>query len=167
MIIIVMGVSGSGKSTIGRLVASGLGYAFRDGDDFHPAANVAKMRSGVPLNDDDRWPWLRAIAAYMEATHAAGEGAVIACSALKEVYRDVLLRREGWVRFVHLSGPREVIAERLRARAGHFMPPTLLDSQFATLEAPADAWVADIRETPEEIAAGIVARVRSELGAAG
>lgn len=164
VIIIVMGVSGCGKSTVGRLVAGQLGFEFRDGDDFHPAANVAKMRAGTPLNDADRKPWLEAIAAYMRSTHNEGRGAVVACSALKEAYRDILLRKEPWVRFVHLTGPREVIAERLKARAGHFMPPTLLDSQFATLETPPDAWSEDLRRPPEEIAASIIERVRSSHG---
>jgi gluconokinase len=164
VIIIVMGVSGCGKSTVGSLVARQLGFEFRDGDDFHPAANVAKMRTGTPLNDADRKPWLEAIASYMRTTHQEGGGAVVACSALKEAYRDILLRNEPWVRFVHLTGPREVIAERLKARAGHFMPPTLLDSQFATLETPPDAWSEDLRRTPEEIAASILARVRGTAG---
>jgi gluconokinase len=164
VIIIVMGVSGCGKSTVGSLVARQLGFEFRDGDDFHPAENVAKMRAGTPLNDTDRKPWLEAIAAYMRSTQAAGRGAVVACSALKESYREILLRHEPWVRFVHLTGPREVIAERLKARAGHFMPPTLLDSQFATLETPPDAWSEDLRRTPEEIAASILARVRGTHG---
>ncbi len=161
MIIIVMGVSGCGKSTVGRLIAGQLGFEFRDGDDFHPAANVAKMRAGSPLNDDDRRPWLLAIAGFMRANHALGRGAVVACSALKESYRDLLLRSEPWVRFVHLTGPREVIAERMKGRVGHYMPVTLLDSQLATLETPSDAWAEDIRRTPEEIASSVVARIQA------
>lgn len=156
-----MGVSGCGKSTVGRLVAQQLGFEFWDGDDFHPAANVAKMRTGTPLNDDDRRPWLLAIADFMRESHAAGRGAVIACSALKESYRDLLLRGEPWVRFVHLTGPREVIADRMKSRVGHYMPVTLLDSQLATLETPSDAWAEDIRRTPDEIASSVVARVRT------
>lgn len=155
-----MGVSGSGKSTVGRQVADALGWEFRDGDDFHPPENVAKMRAGTPLNDDDRRPWLLAIQRWMRATQAAGGSGVIACSALKEAYRDLLLREEPWVRFVHLAGPKEVIAERMKARSGHFMPSSLLDSQFAALEAPADAWVEDIRNRPDEIVARILQRVR-------
>jgi len=161
VIIIVMGVSGSGKSTVGRLIADRLGFEFRDGDDFHPAANVAKMRAGQPLNDDDRRPWLLAIADFMRASRTNGRGAVVACSALKESYRDLLLRGEPWVRFVHLTGPREVIAERMKGRVGHYMPVTLLDSQLATLETPSDAWAEDIRRTPEEIAASVVDRIKA------
>jgi gluconokinase len=161
VIIIVMGVSGSGKSTVGRLIADSLGFEFRDGDDFHPPANVAKMRTGTPLNDEDRRPWLLAIAHFMRDTHSSGRGAVVACSALKEAYRDLLMRGESWVCFVHLTGPREVIAERMKGRVGHYMPLTLLDSQLATLETPADAWAEDIRRTPEEIASSVVARIHA------
>jgi gluconokinase len=161
VIIIVMGVSGCGKSTVGQLIADSLGCLFRDGDGFHPAANVAKMKAGTPLNDEDRRPWLLAIQQFMRETHASGQDAVVACSALKESYRDLLLRAEPWVRFVHLTGPREVIEERMKARAGHFMPVTLLDSQLATLETPKDAWAEDIRRTPAEIATSVVARIRS------
>lgn len=159
MVIVVMGVSGSGKSTVGRLLAGRLGWVFRDGDEFHPEANVAKMRSGVPLNDDDRRPWLLAIQAFMRGEEAAGRSAVIACSALKQAYRDLLLRGEPWVRFVHLSGPRPVIEERMRSRAGHFMPVALLESQLATLEAPGDAWLEDLRSTPEEIVDRVMGRL--------
>jgi carbohydrate kinase (thermoresistant glucokinase family) len=155
MIVIIMGVSGSGKTTVGSLLAGRLGWDFRDGDDFHPPANVAKMRSGTPLTDEDRFPWLLAIQAFMRKCHADGQSAVIACSALKESYRDVLLRAQSWVRFVHLSGSRELIALRMQARSGHFMPPTLLDSQLATLEPPADALSADISAAPADLVEGI------------
>ena len=162
MVVIVMGVSGSGKTTVGSLLAGRLGWSFRDGDDFHPAANVAKMRSGTPLTDEDRLPWLLAIQAFMRKCHADGQSAVIACSALKERYREVLLCMEPWVRFVHLRGSRELIAQRMQARAGHFMPPTLLDSQLATLEPPADSLAVDIRAEP----ADLVEEICQQLGLA-
>ncbi len=154
-----MGVSGCGKSTVGRAVAERLGWEFRDGDDFHPPANVAKQKAGIPLNDTDRQPWLEAMRDWMRSVHAAGRNAVLPCSALRERYRDILLRREPWVRFVHLQGSRETIAARLAARTGHFMPATLLDNQFATLEPPADALVIDIGRPPEALAAEIVTRL--------
>jgi gluconokinase len=160
VIFIVMGVSGSGKTTVGQLLASRLGCGFRDGDEFHPESNVSKMRSGTPLNDEDRRPWLLAIQAHMKAEHAAGRDGVVACSGLKEAYRDLLLRGEPWVRFIHLTGPREVIAERMQSRPGHFMPVTLLDSQLATLEPPTDAWVEDLRRAPEEIVENVLKRLR-------
>lgn len=160
MVVIVMGVSGSGKTTVGRLLAGQLGWTFHDGDDFHPPANVTKMRSGTPLNDDDRRPWLLAIQAFMRKCHTDGQSAVIACSALKDRYREVLLRAEPWVRFVHLRGSRELIAQRMQARAGHFMPPTLLDSQLATLEPPADCLAVDIAAEPK----ALVEEVRIGLG---
>lgn len=162
MVVIVMGVSGSGKSTVGRLLAARLGWEFRDGDDFHPPANVAKMRAGTPLNDDDRQPWLLAIQAFMKETMARGAHAVIACSALKTAYRNLLLRGESWVRFVHLHGSRELIAGRMQSRQGHYMPVTLLDSQLATLEPPTDALVLDIAAAPEEL----VAEICNQLGLA-
>lgn len=156
-----MGVSGSGKTTVGQMLAARLGCGFRDGDEFHPESNVAKMRSGTPLNDEDRKPWLLAIQAHMRSEHGAGRDGVVACSGLKEAYRDLLLRGEPWVRFIHLTGPKEVIAERMQARPGHFMPVTLLDSQLATLEPPTDAWVEDLRRSPEEIVESVLGRIRS------
>lgn len=157
-----MGVSGSGKTTVGSLLAGRLGWSFRDGDDFHPPANVAKMRSGTPLTDEDRLPWLLAIQAFMRKCHADGQSAVIACSALRERYRDVLLRSEPWVRFVHLCGSRELIALRMRSRAGHFMPAALLDSQLATLEPPSDSLSVDITAAPAVLAE----EIRHRLGLA-
>ncbi|MBR0714816.1 gluconokinase [Bradyrhizobium liaoningense] len=137
--LIVMGVSGSGKSTVADALARRLGWRFEDGDRFHPAANVAKMSAGHPLTDEDRWPWLNAIADEIERTCKAGAHIIIACSALKHSYRDVLLRGRDDVRFVFLRGTQELIAERLARRKGHFMPPGLLTSQFKTLEPPDSA----------------------------
>jgi gluconokinase len=131
-----MGVSGSGKSTIAEHLAARLGWRYVDGDLFHPPANVAKMSAGHPLTDQDRWPWLRAIAAEIDRLAAAGERAVVACSALKRAYRDILVHGRDDVRIVFLDGTKELIAKRLDARKGHFMPPGLLDSQFETLEPP-------------------------------
>jgi gluconokinase len=134
--LIVMGVSGSGKSTIAENLAVRLGWTFEDGDKFHPASNVAKMSAGHPLTDDDRWPWLQAIADEIDRVGKAGGHVVIACSALKRVYRNVLVHGRGDVRMVYLNGTRELIAARIAARKDHFMPPALLDSQFKTLEPP-------------------------------
>jgi gluconokinase len=134
--LIVMGVSGSGKSTVGKALAQRLGLRFEDGDKFHPASNVAKMHAGIPLTDDDRWPWLRAIADEIDRSCEAGKPVVIACSALKRAYRDVLVHGRGDVRIVYLRGDQPLIARRLALRKGHFMPPGLLTSQFQTLEPP-------------------------------
>ena len=137
VIVIVAGVSGSGKTTVGALLAGRLGWRFADADDFHPAANVAKMRAGIPLTDTDRWPWLRAIAAWMDERIGQGEDAVLACSALKRSYRDELLDGRPAARMVFLAPDGEVLARRLAARHGHFFPEELLSSQFDALEPPA------------------------------
>ena len=134
--LVVMGVSGSGKSTIAERLAARLGWRCEDGDKYHPAANVAKMSAGHPLTDEDRWPWLQAIADEIDRTCKQSERAVIACSALKRAYRDVLVHGRSDVRIVFLNGTQELIAGRLAARKGHFMPPDLLASQFRTLERP-------------------------------
>jgi gluconokinase len=135
--LIVMGVSGSGKSTVADQLAQRIGWTYEDGDKFHPASNVAKMKAGHPLTDEDRWPWLRAIATEVDRVCQAGERVVIACSALKRVYRDILVHGRNDVRIVYLDGTQQLIADRLAKRKGHFMPPDLLPSQFRTLEPPA------------------------------
>lgn len=135
--LIVMGVSGSGKSTVADALAKRLGWRYEDGDRFHPPGNVAKMSAGHPLTDQDRLPWLQAIADEIDRVCRQGERAVIACSALKRAYRDILLHGRADVRFVFLKGTQDLIAGRLAARKGHFMPPDLLASQFRTLEPPA------------------------------
>lgn len=134
--VIVMGVSGSGKSTIGEALAKRLSWRYEDGDKFHPAGNVAKMAAGQPLTDEDRWPWLRAIADQIDRLSAAGVRSVIACSALRRVYRDILVHGRQDVRLVYLNGSQALIADRLSRRKGHFMPQGLLTSQFTTLEPP-------------------------------
>jgi gluconokinase len=133
-IVVVMGVSGSGKTTVARALATAMGWQFAEGDDFHPAANVAKMRSGHPLTDEDRWPWLEAVGAWIGARESAGESAVVSCSALRRAYRDVLRRDRPDVRFLHIVVSSEVIHDRMEHRADHFMPASLLASQLATLE---------------------------------
>jgi gluconokinase len=161
--IVVMGVAGAGKSTVGELLAARLNCPFRDADSFHPAANIAKMSRGEPLEDEDRRPWLRAIAAWIAEHRAAGTTCVVTCSALKRVYRDIVTSEQSAdVRLVYLKGEFDLIDARLNARTGHFMPPGLLHSQFAALEEPcADehAITASIDAAPEEIAA----RVMEEL----
>jgi gluconokinase len=157
---VMMGVSGSGKSTIGAQLARDLGVEFVEGDDLHPPDNVKHMAAGIPLTDDDRHGWLTAIAARLREAKRAGIGLVVTCSALKRSYRDLLRTAgEADVRFVYLAGSRAVLAARMANRRGHFMPPSLLDSQLAILEEPsADerAWVCDIRETPDTIVGDLV-----------
>lgn len=134
--LIVMGVSGSGKTTVGEQLAARLGWMYEDADQFHPAANVAKMSAGHPLTDEDRWPWLKAIAAEIDRLCGAGEHAVIGCSALRRVYRDILVHGRTDIRLVYLEGTQALIADRIGHRKDHFMPPALLTSQFSTLEPP-------------------------------
>ena len=136
-LIVVMGVAGSGKTTIASGLAEKLGVPFVEGDSLHPIANVKKMASGIPLTDEDRWPWLAAIGQRMEVERLTGHGVVVSCSALKHAYRDCLRKEvHGKVHFILLDGSRELITDRMKKRKGHFMPPALLDSQFATLEKP-------------------------------
>jgi gluconokinase len=135
-ILIVMGVSGSGKTTIATALAQHLGWPFKDGDELHPPSNIAKMHAGHPLDDSDRWPWLKSIAAWIDKWRAAGSSGVITCSALKRSYRAFLTKGRGEVRIVYLHGDMALIATRLDARSGHFMPSGLLASQFAALEEP-------------------------------
>jgi gluconokinase len=162
--ILMMGVCGCGKTTVGRALAQELGWRFLDADDFHPEANVAKMASGMPLTDEDRWPWFDRVVAEMRLLSAAGEHAVVACSALKQAYRD-RLARGGNVRVVYLKGDAATIEPRLAGRAGHFMPPSLLASQFATLEEPTDAIVVDIAQPIAAQVAVITRALRAHLAA--
>ncbi|GGJ02003.1 gluconokinase [Streptomyces brasiliensis] len=151
-VVVVMGVAGTGKTTIGPLLAARLGVPYAEGDDFHPQANIAKMTAGIPLDDEDRWPWLDAIGSW--AHGRAGLGGVVSSSALKRSYRDRLRAEAPGVVFVHLTGDRKLIEDRMAHRHGHFMPTSLLDSQFATLQPlePDEVGVAvDVSGSPEEI----------------
>ena len=159
MIVVVMGVSGCGKSTVGEALAKTLRWRFLDADDFHPQANVDKMARGEPLTDDDRWPWLDRMAAELRSVLARGECAVLACSALKDAYRE-RLAGAGDVRFVHLHGDFETIAARLSSRRHRYMPSTLLASQFATLEMPDGAFTVDVVESIDAQVSAIVAALR-------
>jgi carbohydrate kinase (thermoresistant glucokinase family) len=157
--VIIMGVSSCGKSTVGRALAKDAGGCFIEGDDFHPAANVKKMRDGIPLQDADRREWLRRMRAEIDRRCTRGSVCFVACSALKKSYRDFLRRAKVDVQFVFLTGSPELIRQRMEKRKGHFMPPALLRSQFATLEPPRDAVVADITPPPEEISRLLLARL--------
>ena len=164
-VIVVMGVSGSGKSTVASMLAHRLQWTYEDGDWFHPEANVEKMHHGEPLTDQDRWPWLRAIAAWIDNTRKAGSHGVVACSALKRAYRDILIGERRDVRLVFLKGDSELIARRIAARDDHFMPASLLVSQFAALEEP----IADERPITVSIAPhprAIVDSIIAKLGIA-
>ena len=136
VVLVLMGVSGCGKSTVAALLAGELHWPFEEGDSLHPQANVDKMAAGHPLDDADRWPWLEKVAEWVEECLDAGHSGIITCSALKRSYRDLINRRGSGVEFVYLAGSKQVIAARLASRHGHFMPPSLLDSQFDTLEEP-------------------------------
>lgn len=158
-----MGVSGSGKSTVAQRLAAAERWPVLEGDAFHPPANVAKMSSGTPLTDEDRWPWLHAIAAAIDADRARGESAVVACSALRRAYRDILIGGRPDVRLVYLKGSQALISERVQARKGHFMPPALLDSQFQTLEEPGpdeNPITVEIGGTPDETVREILERLQ-------
>ena len=151
-----MGVSGSGKTTVGRLFAQKTGAVFYEGDGFHPAENIEKMSRGVPLTDGDRSKWLRELRNIILRSLETGRFTVITCSALKSAYRDLLQGEDPRVKFIHLTGPRAVIEARLKARRGHFMPATLLESQLATLEPPMNALTFNCERPPEEIVAALI-----------
>ena len=162
-VLVVMGVSGSGKTTIAVLLAELLDWELADADSFHSAANVRKMRSGIPLTDEDRWPWLHAIAAWIDETRRAGRRGVVTCSALKRSYRKILINGRQDVRLVYLKGDAELIGRRMARRHGHFMPSTLLQSQFDTLEEPGpdeNPITVSVAAEPKTIAA----RILAELG---
>jgi carbohydrate kinase (thermoresistant glucokinase family) len=162
-ILIVMGVSGSGKTTVATALAQHLGWPFKDGDELHPASNIAKMRTGHPLGDSDRWPWLEQIAAWIDTWREAGASGVITCSALKRSYREFLTRGRPEVRIVYLHGDMSLIAARIAARSGHFMPRDLLASQFAALEEPGPDEHA-IRVEVDRPVGDIVAEIAAALG---
>jgi len=165
--VVLSGVSGSGKTTVGESLARRLAWPFTDGDSLHPAANIAKMRAGVPLTDEDRWPWLAAVAAVIDERIAAGQSAVVACSALKRSYRDLLLAGRPAVRMVFLDVDRDLLAARLAARHGHFFRADLLASQLADLENPQPAeriLVLPAVGTPEQIAQQIISRLQLASG---
>ncbi|SMG57196.1 gluconokinase [Paraburkholderia susongensis] len=161
MILIAMGVSGAGKTKIGEMLAERLHCTFTDGDAFHSAANKEKMHHGIPLTDEDRWPWLKTIRAAIEEKQKAGETAVFTCSSLKRSYRDVLRDGDKDVCFVYLQGSREVLSERLGHRTGHFFDPSLLQSQLDTLEEPGadEAITVSIDLTPEEIVDDVLKQI--------
>lgn len=165
LVIVLMGVSGSGKSTIGAGLSRRLGWPFRDADSFHPPANVEKMSRGVPLTDDDRWPWLDAIAQWIDQQREAGEPGIVSCSALKAAYRQRIVGARRDVQLVYLKGNLSLIGQRLRARKHHFMPASLLQSQFATLEEPGPgegALEISIAMPPRRIIDTIVKRLKLE-----
>ncbi|MGY4643227.1 gluconokinase [Cellulomonas sp. URHB0016] len=153
--VVVMGVAGSGKTTVARILAARLDRPLGEADEFHPPENVAKMAAGTPLVDEDRWPWLRAIRDWLTAHARDGRSTVVTCSALRVTYRDVLREAEGRVRFVHLAAPEALIEDRMEARTGHFMPPELLPSQYRTLEPLTDAedgFVVPVDVPPDAVA---------------
>jgi len=161
-VLVVMGVSGSGKSTIAGMLAHRLHWIYEDADWLHPQSNIDKMHHGEPLTDQDRWPWLRAIAAWIDKTRLAGQHGIVACSALKRVYRDILIGERGDVGLVFLKGDRNLIARRMAARDDHFMPAALLDSQFAALQEPAPderPIVVSIEPHPRQIVDAIVRKL--------
>jgi gluconokinase len=162
LVLIFMGVAGSGKTTVGELFAKKTGAAFYEGDDSHPPSNIAKMRQGIPLTDDDREGWLRALREIIVRSLAKNELAAITCSALKKKYREQLQGDDARVRFVFLNGPQKLLEERLKNRVGHYMSPSLLASQFATLEPPTDALTFSVEKLPEEIVAELVQALNRE-----
>jgi gluconokinase len=160
MIVILMGVSGVGKTTVGELLSRQTGWPFYDADAFHSPANIEKMRSGIPLTDDDRWPWLDRLNALLRETDGRGGSAILACSALKQRYRDRLAQGMDNVRWVYLAGDFELIKARIDQRKGHYMTAKLLESQFAALEQPVDALVVDVARDP----ASLVTSIAGQLG---
>ena len=160
MVVVLMGVSGSGKTTVGQLLAADLHWEFHDGDALHSAANRARMSRGIPLTDAQRMPWLRRVRRLIDRCLARGTAAVIACSALKQAYRNVIVSDPALVQIVYLKGSQKLIAQRLANRKNHFMPPALLQSQFDALEEPRDAAVIDISGPPRDI----VDTIRAKLG---
>jgi carbohydrate kinase (thermoresistant glucokinase family) len=161
MIIVIMGVAGSGKTTVGKLLAEKLSWPFFEGDDFHPKSNVAKMSRGIPLTDEDRAGWLGSIAEQIKSLEKEGRSGVVACSALRDSYRKILANAGKDVCFVHLKGDYRSIKERLESRKGHFMKPQMLQSQFDTLEEPKDSLVIDINNSPEKIIEIIIKTIRA------
>jgi gluconokinase len=160
--VVVMGVSGSGKTTVAKAISTSTGLRFAEADEFHSEFNVAMMRAGVPLDDADRWPWLHSLAAWVADRSAKGASTVLACSALKRSYRDVLRQGSPGMQFVHLDGPADMIRQRLSSRAGHYMPASLLDSQIATLEplqADESGLVLDVCLPPDDLASTAVSRL--------
>jgi gluconokinase len=162
-VVIVMGVSGSGKTTVAKGISTVMGWEFAEGDAFHSDANVEKMRRGEALTDGDRWPWLEAIGDWISDKEAAGESAVVTCSALRRAYRDLLRRGRPHVRFLHLTAPADLIRDRMEHRPGHYMPPSLLPSQIATLEPLGDD-EPGISVTNEGTAAQVLERALDALG---
>jgi gluconokinase len=159
MTVVLMGVTGSGKTTVGKVLATELGWRFYDADDYHPPKNIEKMRRGIPLTDEDRKPWLQTLAGLIDSARDRGENIVLAWSALKHAYQEYLRHHLDVVRYVCLCGPLEVIQKRLASRTGHFMNPALLPSQFEVLEPPEDAIRVDVTGTPDEIAGEIRRRL--------
>lgn len=160
--LVVMGVAGTGKSTIAAALSKQLGWACAEADEFHPQENIDKMSQGIPLEDEDRWPWLQEIQDWMSGQALAGKSTVLTCSALKATYRELLSAGQGRVLFVHLDGDADLISERMQGREGHFMPPALLPSQLATLEPLSDGELAagsmrlDISRSPEELVGAVL-----------
>ncbi len=170
VILVVMGVSGSGKTTVAAMLAAALGCAFQEGDDLHPPENVEKMAHGTPLTDADRLPWLQRIASEIDGWRARGQSGVLTCSALKRSYRDIIIGDRFGVTLVYLKGAYDLIRRRMAARYEHFMPLALLDSQFAALQEPAPdehPIIADVGRPPAEIVAGILRRIEQRQQAAG
>lgn len=164
--LVIMGVAGSGKTTTATLLSEHLGWIAAEADEFHPAANIEKMTSGVPLTDEDRWPWLSSISGWMSTQAQNGRCTIITCSALKRSYREVLAKAEGQVHFVHLHGESDVLAERMQSRRGHFMPASLLPSQLSALEplaADEHGITVDILNTPTQLTAEILDRLLLDI----